>query len=226
MPFLSVKSLSKNLDDYFVEFLSGQGLLKRQQTLYSVWKGPIYYEFFCGVIRRGGGNIIRPHGRMGFKFPGEIYRSFISQTSDKTSELLSATDLTISYAYYKRNNAARIQCDQLHDLEGAKIELSEFYSNCVSPCFKTYSDPRSLTMLYVDKNDFMTLDHSLLSWNGYITATKGLILSRLYAPEYYELLKERYEPVFSNEPLKQETLDNIARLIDYLDQEKRPELGV
>ena len=69
----------------------------------------------------------------------------------------------------------------------------------------------------VKNGDLATLTFDPPSWFGFSSALTRLILARLYGPEHYATLKQRYAGEF--EDLDEDKLARVRRLIAYLDHQ-------
>jgi hypothetical protein len=213
MTFISTKKLEKAIDRALLEWLSplgfhpaeGGGVERRQDAR---------YDFIGSVVCKiGGENRISPFGQMGFLDRKKIYSHFMSEDRHEPEKF--AIDATLKYAHFMKDWTAEMRCQQVEDLEDFLNQLQIFVMERLLPTLMSYDTPRKVVALYINKNEKDRTSFAPPSWHGYSSALTALILARLYEPNHYQSLKQRYRGEF--EGLDEDKAKRVQQLIQYLD---------
>ena len=180
------------------------------------------YEYVaCVVSRVGGENRVQPFAQVGWLRRKKIYSHFMSENPDESNKI--AVDVTFRYAHFKRDWTARMVCQTQEQVPAFLESLKMFLTDQMLPAMRSCATPRDALNLYLKKNEDDKTSFDPPSWYGHTSALTALILARLYAPEHFEPLKQRYRRQF--EGLDSETLAQSHRLLAYLEKsDPLPEL--
>ena len=215
---LTVNSLKKKVGDKLQSWFGPMGF-EFENGVDGVelfrWKDNVYTSIACIINRIGGHNRIIPLGQLGFRDTNEIYQRFMLDPDLPIPN--RSVDLTIKYSNLENDWNAKITCNEEKELDDMYSKLQDAILEKLFPALTEYSDPNKLVKLYVEKNETDSSDLNLPAWHGYSSAVTGLILSKLYAPKYYETLKKRYEALFEKELSQEETRAKVDALISHLE---------
>lgn len=215
MTVIPVKKLEKIVGKACLEWLKPLGFVLEENGGCGRWENDIYTYIGCVVVRVGGVNRIEPFGQMGFKDNQAIYQNFML---DKTLPIPDiSVNLQAAYGNFMRDWNAYILCQHEEEVEATLVKLKAFIFDKLYPTLMRYTEPKLLLDLYIKHDETNKANFDLPVFKGYSSALTALIIARLHAPEHYETLKKRYEPIFER-LLVPEYKERSANLIAYLDQ--------
>ncbi|GGY30077.1 hypothetical protein [Paludibacterium paludis] len=214
MTVIAVRKLDKAISQALLEWLSPHGFIAAEGGGVERWLGN-RYDFIGAVVNRVGGlNRISPFGQMGFSDRKNIYSYFMSDNPQESSKI--AVDVQLKYAHFVKSWTTDMLCQEIEQLDAFLAELRVFVFEKLYPALQAYDSPEKILAAYLKKNEKDRRSFDPPSWFGFSSALTGLILARLYSPEDYPGLKQRYAGEF--EGLDEEKLSRGKRLIAYLDQ--------
>ncbi len=214
MTVIAVKQLDKAISQALLEWLSPQGFVAAEGGGVERWQGN-RYDFIGAVVNRiGGENRISPFGQMGFSETQRIYSHFMSDSPRESNKI--AVDVQLKYAHFMKDWTADMRCQEHEQLKDCLTQLRIFIMDRLYPALLSYDTPEKVLAAYLKKNEKDRRSFDPPSWAGFSSALTGLILARLYGPEHYAALKQRYAGEF--EGLDEDKSACAKRLIAYLDQ--------
>jgi hypothetical protein len=215
MTVITVKNLDKAISDAMLEWLSPQGFVAAEGGGVERWRGD-RYDFIGAIVNRiGGENRISPFGQMGFRERKKIYSHFMSDDPSESNKI--AVDVQLQYAHFTRSWTAHIKCQEVEHLGEVLAQLRGFVLDRLYPALMSYETPEKVLDTYLRTNEKDRVSFEPPSWFGYSSALTGLILARLFGPEHYATLKQRYSGEFKD--LNEDKLARANRLISYLDHQ-------
>jgi hypothetical protein len=215
MTVIAVRKLDKAISQALLDWLSPQGFIAADGGGVERWQGN-RYDFIGAVVNRiGGENRISPFGQMGFSETQRIYSIFMSNNPQESNKV--AVDIQLKYAHFMKDWTADMRCQEVEQLENRLAQLRIFVLDRLYPALQFFDTPEKVLGAYLKKNERDRRSFDPPSWFGYSSALTGLILARLYGPEHYATLKQRYVGEF--EDLDEDKLARVRRLIAYLDQQ-------
>lgn len=217
MATISEKKLKKLVDKKLFEWLAPLGFVMTENGGCERWQNGVYTYIACIVDRLGGVNRIKPFGQMGFLQIQKIYSHFMSDDPAESNKI--AVDLQANYANFMRDWTAYIPCQNEEDVDTMQVKLKAFIFDKLYPTLTRYATPEQVLALYLKYDETKKPNFDLPVFHGHSSALGALIIARLHAPQYYEKLKKRYQPVIA-ELMFPDEIQRCANLIAYLDQKE------
>lgn len=215
MTVIAVRKLDKAISQALLDWLSPEGFVAAEGGGVERWQGN-RYDFIGAVVNRvGGENRISPFGQMGFSETQKIYSHFMSSNPQESNKI--AVDVQLQYAHFMRNWTAHMRCQEIEQLDDCLAQLRIFVLDRLYPALMSYDTPEKVLAAYLRTNEKDPVSFEPPNWFGYSSALTGLILARLYGPEHYATLKQRYAGEFKD--LDEDKLARARRLIAYLDHQ-------
>jgi hypothetical protein len=215
MTVIAVRKLDKAISQALLEWLGPHGFVAAEGGGVERWQGNRYAFIGAVVNRVGGQNRISPFGQMGFAETQALYAHFMSDNPQESNKI--AVDVQLKYAHFVKSWTADMLCQEIEQLDAFLAELRVFVLENLYPALQAYDSPEKILSAYLKKNEKDRRSFDPPSWFGFSSALTGLILARLYGPEHYATLKQRYAGEF--EDLDEDKLARVRRLIAYLDHQ-------
>jgi hypothetical protein len=168
--------------------------------------------FAISVTDTGGKNSVMPFGQTGLLSPHSINDHFCGPM-----RMLGLGQFQVDYPHFTGIPIKGRPCQTPADLPETEAWLHDFLLNKMVPCLEKYSDPHAILQAYLAHDETQKNTTDVLTWHGWNSAATGLIYARLYGPEHYTGLKQRYARIFA--PLLPEYKNQMNGLLAYLDKE-------
>lgn len=217
MTALSSSKLNSITNRALLEWLSPMRFVSDEGQGVSKWSDETYFYVGCAIARYGEMNRVDPFGQVGFSQVSQIFQFFM--LDKPPNPLKRAVSMTVDYSNFVKNRTDKLRCDRLEDLAQYLADLEHFVTDQLLPLLEFYSDPVQMVDLYRKRDETKPKSCELPVWYGFDSAMTALILARLYAPQYYEELKDRYAPIFAPLGDYPERKQRVSRLFFYLDAE-------
>lgn len=217
MTVIPLKKLEKIVGKACFEWLKPLNFVLEDNGGCGRWDNDIYTYVGCVVDRVGGINRIKPFGQMGFMHIKKIYSHFMTDDPAESNKI--AVQLQAAYGNFMRDWNTYILCQHEEEVEAMLVKLKAFIFDKLYPTLMRYTEPKLLLDLYIKHDETNKANFDLPVFKGYSSALSALIIARLHAPEHYETLKKRYQPIFDR-LLVPEYKERSANLIAYLDQKE------
>jgi hypothetical protein len=209
--------LEKHLNGLALNILKPHGFRHEDDGCLREFEGGAQYVGIA-VTDTGGKNSINPFGQTGLLLPLTIKEHFCGP-----KRMMGLGQFQVEYSYFSGIPWRGRPCQTQADLPETEVWLHDFLTNQMLPCIKRYSDPREILHAYLLHDEKTKNTTDVLSWNGWGSAVTGLIFAKLYGPEHYVSLRERYSRIFV--PLLPEYKEQVLNLLAYLDQDPLPPLS-
>lgn len=132
-----------------------------------------------------------------------------------------AVEFQADYGNYAKDWKAFIPCQNDEDVEKMLITLKTFIFDKLYPTLTRYATPEQVLDLYIKHDETNKANFDLPVFQGFSSALGALIIARLHAPQHYEKLKKRYQPVLDEVMYPPDNIsEGITKLIAYLDQKE------
>jgi hypothetical protein len=201
--------LERHLNKVALSILKPLGFHSNDGCVREIEGGEQYFSICVTDI--GAINDVMPFGATGLLQPFLIKSKFLGAGG-------MAGQFQVEYPYFSGVPFKGRACQTPADLPETEVWLHDFLLNQMVPCLEKYSDPHAILQAYLAHDETKKNTTDVLAWKGWTSAATGLIYARLYGPQYYSDLKQRYERIFA--PLLPEYKTQVTRLLAYLDQEQ------
>jgi hypothetical protein len=160
---------------------------------------------------------------MGFEKATQVYHHFM-KGHPLDAEPLMAVDAWLNFDHFcePKRVCARLECATEEEVAPMIEDLHHYVVEQALPILESLTTPRAVLQYYFDRDDNSTKrDCNMMRWFPRSSELKGLILARLYAPEHYDPLKERYQAVLDR-PVYEDLRKGTDNLIQFLEQDELP----
>lgn len=206
--------LERHLNKFALSILMPLGFKGQDDGCLREFDGGEQY-FAINVTDTGQKNEVRPFGATGLVAAFLVKKRFLGASG-------VAGQFQIEYGHFSSDPIHGRPCQTQAELPETEAWLQEFLLTQMVPCLEKYSDPQAILQAYLAHDETQKNTTDALAWKGWTSAATGLIYARLYRPEHYATLKQRYARIFA--PLLPEYKEQVTRLLAYLDQDRLQEL--